>query len=100
MKTLKRISVTVFAVAAVIMGTAGAASATHSYVGGGEWLWGITGVPGAGEVYSRYHHGSACHGATAVGTRTVRVNSDAGQWANASAPRANGNNQSYWRNSC
>lgn len=100
MKTLKRISVTVIAAAAIAMGTTEIASATHSYVGGGEWLWGITGVPGAGEAYSRYHHGSACHGATAVGTRTVRVNRDAGQWANASAPRANGNNQSYWRNNC
>lgn len=100
MNTVKHMSVTVIAVAVISMGATGIASAAHSFVGGGEWLWGITGAPGIGEVYSNYHHGSACHGATAVGTRTVRVNRDAGQWANASAPRANGNNQSYWRNSC
>jgi lactococcin 972 family bacteriocin len=100
LKTIKRMTVSVIAFAAISVSTSGIASATHSFVGGGEWMWGITGAPGAGTVYSNYQHGSACHGATAVGTRTVRVNRDAGQWANASAPRANGNNQSYWRNDC
>ena len=100
MKHPRRVLATVIAASLITLGSAGAASAAHSYVGGGEWFRGVTGVPGAGEVYSHYHHGSACHGATAVGTRTVRVNRNAGQWARAAAPRANGNNQSYWRNSC
>lgn len=100
MKTLKRASVAAIAAAVLTLAAAGTASAGHSFVGGGEWFRGVTGVPGTGEVFSHYHHGSACHGATAVGTRTVRVNRDAGQWAKATAPRANANNQSYWRNNC
>ena len=100
MKTLKRVSATIAAAAVLSLGAVGTAFAGHSFVGGGEWYRGVTGAPGMGEVYSRYHHGSACHGATAVGTRTVRVNRDAGQCADAFAPRANANNQNYWRNSC
>ncbi|PWV48603.1 lactococcin 972 family bacteriocin [Nocardiopsis sp. L17-MgMaSL7] len=100
MKSISRVFATFLTAVVIALGSGTAALATHSYVGGGEWLWGITGVPGSGEVYSHYLHGSACHGATAVGTRTVRVNRNPGQWARANAPRANGNNQSYWRNDC
>ncbi len=100
MNTAVRALATALTAAVIALGGGTAALAAHSYVGGGEWLWGITGIPGSGEVYSHYLHGSACHGATAVGTRTVRVNRNAGQWARANAPRANGNNQSYWRNNC
>ncbi|GHC72301.1 hypothetical protein GCM10007079_05420 [Nocardiopsis terrae] len=100
MDSLKRILVNAACIAAITTGAAGTALAGHSYIGGGEWHWGITGPPGVGDTYSRYHHGSACHGATAVGTRTVRVRAQAGVWAEAFAPRANGNNQSYWRNDC
>ncbi|MEU3018464.1 lactococcin 972 family bacteriocin [Nocardiopsis sp. NPDC007018] len=100
MNTLQRAGAVLLTAAVLSLGGGAAALASHSFVGGGEWFRGVTGAPGAGEVYSHYLHGSSCHGATAVGTRTVRVNQNAGQWARASAPRANGNNQSYWRNDC
>lgn len=100
MKTLKRMSVTVFAVAAIAAGTAGTASAQTSHVGGGVWERSLTGVPGQGFVRSYYHHPKNCHGATAVGTHTERVNAPAGTWARAEASRALANNQQYWRDGC
>ncbi|RKS10277.1 lactococcin 972 family bacteriocin [Nocardiopsis sp. Huas11] len=100
MNSLKRVSVAVLLASGLAVGTAGVAAATTSYVGGGTWQHGVTGLPGAGTTYSNYHHGSVCHGATAVGQTTKRVSAGAGAWANTSVPRAIGNNQSYWRTSC
>lgn len=100
MKTLKRMSVTVIVLAAVALGAAGTAAAQTSQIGGGVWERSLTGVPGQGFVRSYYHHAKNCHGATAVGTHTERVNAPAGTWARAEASRALANNQQYWRNSC
>lgn len=86
--------------AAAILGTAAPAPAQTSHVGGGVWERSLTGVPGQGFVRSNYHHPDRCHGATAVGTHTERVNAPAGIWARAEARRARANNQQYWRADC
>ncbi len=100
MREAKRVWVAVAVAAAVALGTAGTAAAQSSSVGGGVWERSLTGVPGQGFVRSNYHHPNNCHGATAVGTHTERVNAPAGTWARAEASRAMANNQQYWRNSC
>ncbi|MEU3018465.1 MULTISPECIES: lactococcin 972 family bacteriocin [unclassified Nocardiopsis] len=97
MKTLVRL--TAVAVTALALAT-GTALAQTSHVGGGVWERSLTGVPGQGFVRSYYHHPRNCHGATAVGTHTERVNASAGVWARAEASRAMANNQQYWRNGC
>jgi hypothetical protein len=74
---------TVVIAAVVILGTAAPALAQTSRVGGGVWERSLTGVPGQGFVRSNYHHPNHCHGATAVGTHTERVNAPAGIWARA-----------------
>ena len=100
MKNLENLLLVLLLSIGTLMGVSGTAHAAYSLIGGGEWSRGVTGAPGAGTVYSRYLHGTACHGATAVGTRTVRVDEHPGRWAHAVAPRANANNQTYWRNHC
>ncbi|MBQ1082388.1 lactococcin 972 family bacteriocin [Nocardiopsis sp. B62] len=97
MKALLRLSAIVVA---VLVMTTGTALAQTSRVGGGVWERSLTGIPGQGFVRSYYHHPKNCHGATAVGTHTERVNASAGFWARAEASRAMANNQQYWRNGC
>ncbi|WP_017544454.1 lactococcin 972 family bacteriocin [Nocardiopsis prasina] len=97
MKALLRLSATVVTVLVITTGTA---LAQTSRVGGGVWERSLTGIPGQGFVRSHYHHPKNCHGATAVGTHTERVNASAGFWARAEASRAMANNQQYWRNGC
>ncbi|MFE1166344.1 lactococcin 972 family bacteriocin [Nocardiopsis sp. NPDC058789] len=97
MKALLRLSVTVVTVVVLAAGTA---LAQTSHVGGGVWERSLTGVPGQGFVRSHYLHPKNCHGATAVGTHTERVNASAGIWARAEAARAMANNQQYWRDGC
>lgn len=94
MNAFKRVSTATLITVGIAAGTVGVAAAAT--VGGGTWNHGVT----LTTSYSHYHHPSNCHGATAVGTRVVRVSAPAGQWAKANAPRALGNNQAYWRNSC
>ncbi|WP_084392676.1 MULTISPECIES: lactococcin 972 family bacteriocin [Nocardiopsis] len=97
MNRSKKVLVTVLVAAGISVGTAGAASAVVSNVGGGTWDRGIV----AERVYSNYLHNSRCHGSTAVGTSTVRSpNTSAGSWARASVQKSWTNNQTYWRNSC
>lgn len=81
------------AVAGLVIGAAGAASAATSYVGGGTWWHGLT----PATVYSDYHHPTRCHGSTAVGNATVRASAPAGRVSRATATRAPSNNSSYWR---
>lgn len=97
MKALLRLSATVVTVLVITTGTA---LAQTSRVGGGVWERSLTGIPGQGFVRSHYHHPKNCHGATAVGTHTERVDASAGFWARAEASRAMANNQQYWRNGC
>ncbi|WP_084012356.1 lactococcin 972 family bacteriocin, partial [Thermobifida halotolerans] len=80
MSVLKRLSITVLIAAGITVGITGVAAAATSYVGGGTWNHGVTGLPGAGTVYSHYYHGSVCHGSTAVGTTVVRASAAAGSW--------------------
>lgn len=90
---LKRALVTVIAVVGLVVGTAGAAAAATSYVGGGTWWHGLTPLT----VYSDYHHSTRCHGSTAVGNATVSASAMPGHTSRASASRALSNNSSYWR---
>lgn len=91
---LKQTVVTLLVAAGITLGTAGAAVAATSYVGGGTWWHGLT----AGTVYSDYFHSTRCHGSTAVGSYTIRSASMLpGYLAQASAPRATHNNETYWR---
>ena len=94
MKFAKRALVTSALIAGLTAGTVSAASADSPV-----WDYGVTGIPGAGTSYSHYYHPTVCHGATAVGSETVRTPDIAGgSWARADAPRAIGNNQAYRRN--
>lgn len=90
---LKRAIVTVVAVVGLVIGTAGAAAAATSYVGGGTWWHGLTPLT----VYSDYHHPTRCHGSTAVGNATVSDSAPSGEISRATATRAISNNSSYWR---
>ncbi|MCY9787583.1 lactococcin 972 family bacteriocin [Nocardiopsis sp. EMB25] len=100
MNAFKRISIAALIASGITVGTAGVAAAVVEYVGGGTWSHGSQGVAGAGVTWSNYHHGSVCHGSTAVGAYTVRDSAPAGEWSRAAAPKALGNNQTYWRTSC
>ncbi|MEE2038828.1 lactococcin 972 family bacteriocin [Nocardiopsis sp. CT-R113] len=91
---LKRAAATLAITAGLTAGTAGAAGAAISYVGGGTWYHGLT----TGRVYSDYFHATLCHGSTAVGTYTVTSAAMLpGKTSEASAPRAVNNNETYWR---
>ncbi|WP_026119313.1 lactococcin 972 family bacteriocin [Nocardiopsis ganjiahuensis] len=97
MNRAKKVLVTVLVAAGISVGTAGAASAVVSSVGGGTWDRGTV----SDRVYSNYLHNSRCHGSTAVGVHTVRsANTGAGNWSRASVAKAWTNNQTYWRNTC
>lgn len=98
MKSVKRITATALMGACIAVGAAGVAAAED--VGGGEWVHGVSGVPYVGVVWSDYFHEMKCHGSTAVGTTTVRDSAGLGEWSEARATRAAGNNQTYWRDSC
>lgn len=94
---MRRVFATVSLAAGITIGSAGAALAVTEYVGGGAWDHGFMGND---YVYSNYYHGSVCHGSTAVGTYTSRASAPAGSTSYAQAPRANSNNETYWRTSC
>ncbi|WP_017570444.1 lactococcin 972 family bacteriocin, partial [Nocardiopsis halotolerans] len=69
-----------------------------SYVGGGTWYHGMTGIPGSGTVYSNYFHSTRCHGSTADGIYTIRSAAMLpGYMARADAPRDYISNHTYWR---
>ncbi|GAA2009589.1 lactococcin 972 family bacteriocin [Nocardiopsis rhodophaea] len=93
---VRRVATTAVLAVGLTIGTASAAMAAFEKAGGGEWTHGISNDT----VYSNYYHRDVCHGSTAVGTKTVRAEADAGLTSRASAPEAWTNNQTYWRNTC
>ncbi|WP_071622967.1 lactococcin 972 family bacteriocin [Nocardiopsis dassonvillei] len=95
-KSLKRAAFTALLAGTLATAAAAPAAAYIEYVGGGKWDHGMT----SSRVFSNYDHPTVCHGSTAVGTYTSRDSAPAGSWSYASAPRANKNNETYWRTSC
>jgi lactococcin 972 family bacteriocin len=95
---MKRLVVTAGAAAALLIALpATAASAGTAAVGGGLWDHGV----GGGKVYSKYHHATKYHSATACNGGLLNQCSKAvaakGKWANASLPRnIGGGNTAYW----
>lgn len=62
-------------------------------IGGSFWQWGVD----TRDVWSNYFHENQCHGATAVGKKTVRVtNVRGGSYAKAVAPKKSSGNQAFW----
>ncbi|WP_159944372.1 MULTISPECIES: lactococcin 972 family bacteriocin [unclassified Nocardiopsis] len=93
-RALRRAAATVLIAAGITVGTAGAAAAVVSYVGGGTWYHGVAN----GVVYSNYYHPTQCHGSTAVGAYTYRSPAVLpGRTSIAEARSALSNNQTYWR---
>ncbi|WP_165168411.1 lactococcin 972 family bacteriocin [Rothia uropygialis] len=62
------------------------------WAGDGKWENGVDNH----HVWSNYWHTNSCHGATAIGKKTVKVTAPSRQWAMASAPRAPRGNKAYW----
>jgi len=97
MKT-KMAAITVALVAAALVAMpATAANATTKKAGGGLWDYGVSG----GQVYSKYHHDSKYHSATACNgglfNDCVKAVAEKGKWANAhETANIGGGNTTFW----